>query len=348
MLFSFFIAVIASTLLTPCLIRWAHSRGILDQPGGRKKHSTGVPRLGGIAIFLGASLGILCVGTLSREMVAILAGGFLIWLTGVIDDGMEIRPAVKLMGQILGVSVAVFWGGIHIANLGNLFGGGDVLLSADCGRVFTVFAIVGVINAVNMLDGLDALAAGFGLIALFAFLVLGIGCGNETVVIYCLAVGGGVVGFIRYNIHPAKIFMGDSGSLFLGYSLGIIAVVLSQGCGGKPIQPILPLIILGVPIIDTLVVMFRRIAKGKNPLSPDRTHLHYIFQDFGIPHPLTVVVICLIAFFWCGVALLCATLLSPFPQHVLFFCFLSVCIVSYLCIGWVRSKSTLLWDRMQG
>ncbi len=311
--------------MVPALRRWALQKGELDRPDERKVHKDPVPRLGGIAIFMAFLFSVLVFVDMTCEVRGILAGSLVIFFTGLIDDLHGLSPRRKFFGQISGCLVTMSISGLHLGYLGDLFGTGSIILPFWIAIPFTIFAVVGVINAVNLIDGLDGLAGGVAFISLAAFLLLAHLTGNFPVMLLCAAMLGAVLGFLKYNFWPARIFMGDGGSLTIGFILAFLAIHLTQASGGA-ISPVIPVIILGLPIIDTLRVMTRRaLLERKSPFSPDRTHLHHQFLDLGIHHRTVVLLIYGISLTLAAVPILFrslpeyALLLSYLGTSVLFF-----------------------------
>ncbi len=303
LLYIFLIALFSSMAMVPFLMRWAFDTGAVDVPDARKKHKNAVPRIGGVAICMGWLFSLLIYVDMTREIRGILAGTLIIFCTGLIDDLYGLSPKRKFQGQIAACLVTIFVGQISISSLGNLFGGAPILLSPWLGVPFTVLTVAGVVNAFNLMDGLDGLAGGISVIALTAFMILGHLSGNLMIMALCAALLGAVLGFLKYNLYPARIFMGDTGSLVVGFVTAFLAILTTQS-PGSGIAPIVPVLILGLPIVDTLRVMGRRILQKKSPFSPDRTHLHHNFLDLGLKHRYTVLVIYGLSIFWASFALM--------------------------------------------
>lgn len=320
----FMTALFASLGLVPVLRRWALINEKLDLPDERKVHTQAIPRLGGVAIYLSFLFSALVFIEVTREVRGILAGGLVIFVVGIIDDLYGLSPKKKFAGEIVGVLVTMAVGHLYLANLGNLFGFGDIVLPFWPAVAFTIFAVVGVINAINLIDGLDGLSGGISVIALASFMLLAFHDGNSEVVFLCAALLGALIGFLKYNFYPARIFMGDTGSLSIGFVFGFLAIFLTQTPTGH-ISPMTPVLILGVPIIDALWVMVRRVMKGKKPFSPDMTHVHHKFLNLGFEHRFTVIIIYSISLFWALVAILA----HAWPEYLLLFSYLIISMVSY-------------------
>jgi UDP-GlcNAc:undecaprenyl-phosphate GlcNAc-1-phosphate transferase len=303
LLYIFLISLFSSMIMVPFLMRWALDTGAVDAPDARKVHKKAIPRIGGVAICMGWLFSLLIYVDMTHQVRGILAGTLIIFFTGLIDDLYSLSPRKKFLGQIAACLVTIFVGHLYISSLGNLFGGEAIVLPPWLGIPFTILAVVGTVNAFNLMDGLDGLAGGISVIALSAFLFLGYLIGNLMIMALCAALLGAILGFLKYNLFPARIFMGDTGSLVVGFVIAFLAVMITQ-TSGSSIAPIIPVLILGIPIADTLRVMGRRIIQGKSPFSPDRTHLHHNFLELGLKHRYTVLLIYGLSFFWATFAIL--------------------------------------------
>lgn len=285
----FLTPLILASILVPFVARLSVRIGGIDTPNERKVHIHATPRLGGIAIFTSMLFTIIFFCDINQQIKGFLAGAIVVFLTGLADDLANLTPRQKFVGEFVAAGLAVFLGGITVRNLGNPFGMGIIELG-PVAIPFTLIAIVGLINAVNLMDGLDGLAGGVCAIASVSFAVISYNSGNSTLFPLTIALLGALLGFLRYNNYPARIFMGDGGSLLLGYCMGVFSVLLA--CNGtSPVSPYIPLLILGVPILDTLVVMVKRKWAGKRLFQPDKTHLHHRLLDVGIGHKYTVLIV---------------------------------------------------------
>ncbi len=235
-LFVFMTALCTALIMVPFLRKWALSTGTIDVPDERKVHTTALPRIGGIAIFMAFLFSLLVYADLEPARRGLLAGALVIFFTGFVDDLYGISPRRKFLGEIGGCLVTMVVGNLYITNLGDLFGFGVITLPLWLAIPFTVFAVVGVINAVNLIDGLDGLAGGVSVIAAGSFFVLGWYAGNATAMVLAAALLGAILGFLKYNYYPARIFMGDTGSLVVGFLLGFLAVLLTQGGEGRSVR----------------------------------------------------------------------------------------------------------------
>ena len=284
----FFPALFISLFLTPITIRFSNRFNAVDYPGERKIHDKPVTRLGGVAVAVGVVVTLLYFEKIDRALAAFLAGALLVVLTGFLDDLYHIPPAAKFVGEVLGAGVFILLSGLWITDFGNLFGIG-VIRAGILAPVFTVFCMVGVMNALNLSDGLDGLAGG---ISAIACVFLGTFADLNQLWLplpVLLALLGALVGFLRYNTYPANLFMGDTGSLLLGYALSAACVLMAQYGGvGLRLSPVTVAGVLALPIMDTLLVMWGRLSRGENPFLPDKTHLHHRLLDLGLPHTAVV------------------------------------------------------------
>jgi UDP-GlcNAc:undecaprenyl-phosphate/decaprenyl-phosphate GlcNAc-1-phosphate transferase len=267
---------------------------LLDSPGVRKVHRQPIPRVGGIAMAVGVFVPV-ALWNLSDPFVrAYLAGAVVMVAFGIVDDSRGLAPKWKFLGQLSAALVVVFYGGVTIHTLGALLPEGTVLPEWVCVPL-TVLAIVGVTNAINLADGLDGLAGG---ICLLIFACIGyLAWQEEDVVIglIALALAGSIFGFLRFNTHPATVFMGDTGSQLLGFSAVTLSLGLTQG--NTPLSPMVPLILLGLPVLDTVSVMAIRIAKRRSPFSADMNHIHHNLMALGLQQGESVVTIYILQMF---------------------------------------------------
>jgi UDP-GlcNAc:undecaprenyl-phosphate GlcNAc-1-phosphate transferase len=276
----FFAAFITSFSIVPLVTSLAHNRGAVAIPGKRHTHLYPTPKLGGIAIASGVLIISPIIFPFDRVIGSYLLASSVMLLLGIIDDIRGADWKVKLAFTMVATFIMKYGGGVWITGLGNLFGFGEIELGM-WGIPFTIFAVFGVVNAINLIDGLNGLACGVSSIAFVSFAIFASISGNETVLMLSIASLGATLGLFRYNYPRAKIFMGDSGSLFLGFSLAMLAIMLTQGEG--TINPMIPVIVLGIPIFDTVRVLFIRIINRKHPFRGDMTHLHHLMKRSGIP-----------------------------------------------------------------
>jgi len=286
------LAFLVAFMGTPLVRILALKIKAIDRPDARKVHNGIMPRLGGLAICLAFWAGILLTQELSREIVGLLSGGVLIALIGIIDDIKGVSPKIKLAGQVIAASVAIA-GGIRVDFITNPFAGviGLNFLGFEIfSFLLTIIWIIGITNAINLIDGLDGLAAGVSAIAAITLGIVSILEGNQAVAGLAFLLAASILGFLKYNFHPAQLFMGDTGSLFLGFNLATIAVIgLTKSA--TVISLFLPVVILGIPIADTFFAIVRRYYNGKPIFSPDKDHLHHRLLALGLSHKHTVLAI---------------------------------------------------------
>jgi glycosyl transferase, family 4, conserved region len=293
------IALLASFLLTPYIKQLAVKIGAVDKPDKRKVHTQVMPRLGGLAIYLATMLAIVCSMPITRDLLGILLGGTWIVIVGVLDDKYSLPARVKLAGQMIAAVILVAFD-VKIEWLNNPFGGYFYLeyLSIP----FTVFWVISFINVVNLIDGLDGLAAGVSGIASITVILVAVHQGYFPVATLTAALAGGIIGFIHYNFNPATIFMGDTGSMFIGYMLAAISI-FGAVKSAATIALIVPAIALGLPIMDTAFAILRRYSNGRPIFQPDKGHLHHRLLAMGLSQRQAVllmygisIVLCLAAF----------------------------------------------------
>jgi UDP-GlcNAc:undecaprenyl-phosphate/decaprenyl-phosphate GlcNAc-1-phosphate transferase len=280
-------ALVAALVITPVVRRLAHQFNLLDHPGEhRKVHRVPVPRLGGVAMVMAFAVGVAlatigtgdldAAGLRPNRAPAILAGVALLLVLGIVDDTRGMRAVVKLVVQVAAAVVAAALG-LTIERLHLPWG---VLELGALSLPLTLAWIVGVINAVNLIDGLDGLASGVVLTVLGAFGVLAAVDGPDPTLYIVAATVGAAAGFLAYNLHPASIIMGDTGSMFLGFVVAAIGISLTQD-GSQPVAPWVPAVALGVPILDTLWAIVRRTARGAAFYVADRGHIHHQLLRVG-------------------------------------------------------------------
>ncbi|ABB31739.1 Glycosyl transferase, family 4, conserved region [Geobacter metallireducens RCH3] len=282
------LAMLLTVMLIPVVSALAVRFHAVDMPNERKVHLRPIPRIGGVAMALGAFVPIMVWNFADGFVRAYLIGASILVATGLVDDLYELSPRVKFSGQFAAAAVALFMGGVKIDSLGTLLPESTALPELIA-IPLTILAIVGVTNAVNMADGLDGLAGGICLLIFCAIGYLAFLDGNVSIGLVALAMAGVIFGFLRFNTHPASIFMGDAGSQFLGFSAVTLALGLTQE--SDSLSPLLPLLLLGLPVLDTLTVMAIRASQGRSIFSADRNHIHHSLMQMGLRHPESVLVI---------------------------------------------------------
>lgn len=260
----------------------------VDLPNERKVHTRAVPRIGGVAMACGAALPLLYWFHADRFVIVFLLAAATLVLFGLLDDMFDLSPGVKFAGQILAALIVILGDGVQIRNLG-LLAPDSLPLGEPLSLSLTLVAIVGATNAINLSDGLDGLAGGICMLVFSTLGYLAYLEGNQTIGFMSLALAGALFGFLRFNTHPATVFMGDAGSQFLGFSAATLSIALTQAT--PTLSPVLPLILLGFPILDTLTVMITRLAQGRSPFSADKNHFHHHLLGLGLRHAESVLVI---------------------------------------------------------
>ena len=277
------VAMAISFLMCPLVKSFAYKIGAIDVPkDNRRMHKKPVPRLGGLAIFMGFMVSILLFASIDHEMQGILLGAVIIVVLGVVDDMTPLRAYFKFFVQIVAALVAVFHG-VVIETLSNpnIFSQSPYWNLGWIAIPVTVLWIVGITNAVNLIDGLDGLACGVSTISALTMLVIALLVSESGVAVIMASLVGACLGFMPYNRNPAKMFMGDTGSTFLGYILATISI---QGLFKyyAIVSFAVPFLILGLPMFDTLFAIIRRLSHGQNPMAPDRGHIHHRLIDMGL------------------------------------------------------------------
>jgi UDP-GlcNAc:undecaprenyl-phosphate GlcNAc-1-phosphate transferase len=297
---AFVAAALIALLATPAFRSFFRQRGIVDHPDERRVHRRPLPRGGGVAVVLsfvvvggGLALwgllapdgGPVAIGLRRDQLLGLFAGGVLAAVIGGIDDAFDLRARWQLVGQIAVALVAVI-AGINVRFIGNPLTGDTIIFPDPVGIAFTVIWIVGMINSLNFIDGLDGLSSGISLIAAVTLGIISLSeqVDQPFVAVLCFAFAGGLLGFLRWNFHPAVIFQGTAGVMFLGYTLGVLSILGTA-------KVMVALLVLGVPIVDSFWVIVRRLSIGRSPFSPDRGHIHHRLLDVGLSHRTTVLLI---------------------------------------------------------
>ena len=289
---AFLTAGLISFALTPLAKKFAIKIGAIDVPkDDRRMHTKPIPRLGGIAVFIGFLITAMIFVDINRPLQGILIGALIIVLLGIIDDVIPLHAVLKLMVQII-AALIVIWHGTRIDVLSNPNIWSDVQyihLSAIWSYPITLIWIVIITNSVNLIDGLDGLSVGVSSIASITLLLIAIIVSELNIVLIMAALAGACIGFLPYNLNPAKIFLGDTGSTFLGFILACISI---HGLFKfyAIISFAVPFLVLGLPIFDTLFAVFRRISHGKSPMSADRGHVHHRLMDMGFNQKQSVAI----------------------------------------------------------
>ena len=292
-------AALVALLATPLVRRLVHDLRILDQPDHRRVNRSPVARGGGVAVaiaFVVVGGGLVLLGSAvpgmpglravtPMNLVGLFVGGVLATVIGALDDRYDLRARWQFLGQLALAGVAVA-SGIVVEDVSNPFGPRNIDFPTAVGIAFTVIWIIGMINSLNFIDGLDGLSTGIALIAsvVLGLLSLTVQVNQPLVAVLCFALAGGLLGFLRWNFHPASIFQGTAGVMFIGYALAVLAVLGSA-------KVVVALLVLAVPIVDTFWVIVRRLSARRSPFSPDRGHIHHRLLDLGLSHRATVLLI---------------------------------------------------------
>jgi UDP-GlcNAc:undecaprenyl-phosphate/decaprenyl-phosphate GlcNAc-1-phosphate transferase len=283
----FIIAMAVTMAGLPMLARWATRWNFVDLPGARKVHTAPIPRIGGLAMALGVLVAaLIAVDLEAQDRWFLVAAGVLVTF-GALDDRFDLNYRIKFIGQLLAVVIVVVFGDvqIHAITLDD-----RVMLPGAVSVALTIIFLVGITNAVNLADGLDGLAGGTTFLSLCAVALLCSVGGQTTSTALCLAFAGAVLGFLRFNTYPASVFMGDAGSQLLGFTIGVLSIRATQSLASQ-VSSAIPILLLAIPILDTLSVMVQRISERRSPFSPDKNHIHHKLLALGLGHHEAVMVI---------------------------------------------------------
>lgn len=283
---AFVLSLFLTLVLTPELARAARRLGLVDIPNARKVHAHPIPRCGGIGIAFATLIPVLMWTPLDQQTLACLIAAGLVLGIGVCDDIRSIDPRWRLLGQIV-AAIIVMQAGVLLRHI--------PFIPLDPAPEYisypiTALFLVGLINAVNLFDGLDGLAGGCVVLTLSAIALLGLQSGADELALTAFAIIGALFGFLRYNTHPAKVFMGDAGSNWLGFTIGVLCVLLLDR-PGTALNPALTALLIGLPTLDLLVVVVQRVARKQSPFVADRKHFHHKMLDLGFRHYETVAAI---------------------------------------------------------
>ncbi len=293
------IAFIVSYILTPYIARVGKKQNMMDMPGHRKIHEEAIPNLGGIVIFFGFLLSLLFVVQIEGQVKALLIGGVIILLLGVVDDIVDLSPKYKFIIQMVPALIVI----IYNSDLINSFIANQLKIFDLLGYLLypiLIFWIVGVTNSINIIDGLDGLACGVSIISLITFFILGLRQNFEILNLISIALAGSMLAFLRFNFYPAKIFLGDSGSTFAGFMLASVGALWVLN-SGNAFFIFIPIVILALPVFDTLFAIWRR-YRGHHPIfQADKGHLHHRLLVRGIAHKNVVFIL------W-GISAICSVI----------------------------------------
>ena len=296
-LFSFVTAFVITFLAIPKIIFFAQKFRLYDSAGERSSHKGEVPIFAGISIFAGIIFSLLFCADI-EQIQFIIVSMFVVFFVGVIDDLLSLSPTRKLVGQIIAILMIIYFHDLQINNMHGvlgIYGLPDIVAT-----LFTVFVVIVITNGFNLIDGVDGLAGSLGIVASFSFGLLSVISGQINMSLIAFTLMGSLIGFLIYNKHPAKIFMGDTGSLVVGLVLSILAInAINYGIRTDYIHlpnkgPLVAIAILAVLLFDSLRVFIVRVIRGRNPLSPDMNHIHHALLNLGYGHQKTTLIICII------------------------------------------------------
>lgn len=277
----FFWALLISMFSIPTIISVAHSKRILDEPDFRKFHDINTPRLGGLAIFAGFMTGVAIFGQMSLGIQQLLAGSLIIFFVGVKDDINGVSVFKKFFVQVLAAGIVLFYADIRISSFQGFLGIYD--LEVGMSYAFSFLVILCITNAVNLIDGVDGLAGAIVVIISMSFGIYFFISGERSYAYVCFALTGSMIGFLRYNLFNARVFMGDTGALVSGFIISVLAIHFIE-MDKVDSAPALSIGILFIPIFDTLRVFIIRVYRGVSPFMPDRNHIHHYLCDLGLSH----------------------------------------------------------------
>ena len=285
--FPFLVALLLTMILIPPLMKVAAKAGFLDLPNARKVHFSAIPRVGGIALGIGSVFSILMWLPLDRQVTAMLLGISILFVFGAWDDRADIDFRIKFVSQIIAAAIVVIYGSVQITQIPFFE---NLAVPQWISIMLAIFVIVGITNAINLSDGLDGLSGGKTLLIFGCMAMLSRQQGNTELLLLNIIFGGAILGFLRFNTHPAQVFMGDSGSQVLGFASAVSALVLTQQ-PNSIFSPSLPLLLFALPVYDTASVVSQRIYHGQSPFAPDRNHIHHKLLGLGFSHFEAVVVV---------------------------------------------------------
>jgi len=317
-------AMAISMVIIPIMIRLAPRIGMVDLPDPRKVHVYPIPRVGGVGIVIGTLLPLLIWLPVDSLAYSFLFGSFVLLVFGVWDDIKELGHYVKFVGQFVAAIAIVYYGHLYVIHFPLM---GLDSLPESIGRPFTVVAIVGMVNAINHSDGLDGLAGGESLLSLGAVAFLAYQFDGAMLLIIAAASIGGIFGFLRFNSHPAQVFMGDGGSQFLGFTLAVLVIMLTQNVNAV-ISPALPVFRLGLPIVDILAVFVLRARSKVNLFAATRNHIHHRLLDLGFYHYESVMIIYSIQIFF----IVCAVLMPYESDYVILIIYFITCALVFILL----------------
>ena len=289
-------AFLAIKVLRPIAIYF----NLVDIPTDRKQHVGHIPLIGGLSVYVGVLVAILAIYPLHDKLFYLLASASLILVAGLVDDLRQLGVWVRILIQTIACVIMIKGAGVYVESLGDLFGMGEIHIG-QWGILLTIFAVIGLVNAINMSDGIDGLTGSLALVAIIGVFVFESVSGNYRLFDFLLVMAAALVPYLLTNlsiISDRKIFLGDAGSMFIGFILAWVLIELSQGGPlgvNKAMQPVSVLWCVALPVIDTLVVIVKRLKAGRSPFHADRTHFHHMLQDLGLGPRQTLLVMIMIS-----------------------------------------------------
>lgn len=326
-----FAALVITSLALWLLQPVARRLNLLDHPAGRKDHAVATPVTGGLAILIGCVVSFFAVQTSSYSLLAFCGAGLLLVIVGVYDDLRDLRWYWRIVAQAVAALIIIYGGGVRVEQIGPVFGLGEMSLGG-LSVPFTVFATIGIINAMNMIDGADGLAGLLGLAALSMLAAASVYAGNVPLAERTSVLCGALAGFLAWNIRlpwrtRAKVFLGNAGSALLGLVIAWVAFRLTQN-PGHPVNPVLALWLLPIPVMDCLVLIVRRLQEGRSPFAAGRDHIHHLMQDAGFGP--TRAALWLALFSLCCGLVVGQAMRMDVPHPVVLAAFLLLCFAWYL------------------
>ncbi len=330
----FFTSLIFTIFFTPYFIAYLQKTKVVDLPGNRRIHTAIVPRMGGLLIFMVVSVMMLTFFDNLNSIRLIIISANIILMIGIFDDILGLDYSAKFLLQIFSTVLLIFYLSPKFSTL-SLFG---LDIPAPFHYILLGIFILGSINSVNLLDGMDGLVSGFSLLIFSIILALAIISNDTFLLILSTSLMGGILGFLKYNAHPAKIFLGDTGSLTLGYFLVLTSILTSINYNNHSLDLTFPIMLLAIPIIDTIKVMSFRIIRKQNPFLPDKTHIHHIITSNNISHKFTVFLIESFTLIFIIIALYYVKVSHMVPT-ILFFVFVGIVFLIDPILKFIRKYS---------
>jgi len=293
-IFSLITAFFISFLAIPRLIEFAQKLKVFDNGGDRASHKGSTPFFGGIAIFTGVIFSLLFWADI-EDIQYILVSILIVFIVGLIDDLRQITAFKKLIGQIIATLIVIFFGDLQIDSMHGVLGVYDLPIWIS--TLFTIFVVIVITNGFNLIDGVDGLAGGVGVIATSCFGFVSVMIGQNDMALIAFTLSGALIGFLKYNYYPARIFMGDTGSLVVGMILSVLAIntikfgLINEDFKLPNIGPLMAIAFLAIPLFDSLRVFIVRASKGIGPFSPGRDHIHHALLDLGFGHKRTALIL---------------------------------------------------------